>query len=195
MKTKIAVVLAILNIGVLTNYSQIPRSGQYSRGPVPTGGNPVNGSSGNALAQQQAAYAAAEYEREQEAQFTASQQQALARIYSKDPWRKIGDSTNLAYGNGWVGFQGTVIEARADGVFFRGAWGKVLTLETSSDAEGHVNYGNDIFFVEAFPYPSTEGNWYRRQRFFRSVQSGILRLVITAKNLRGSYELTQTPQK
>ena len=32
----------------------------------------------------------------------------VAKIYAKDPWRKIGTETNLARGKGWYEFQGEV---------------------------------------------------------------------------------------
>ena len=116
---------------------------------------------------QAAAAAAAAFEKQ--AEIVAARQRELAEIYSRDPWRKIGDSTNRAYGNGWVEFQGVVQEASVDGAVFRGAWGQVLTIQpweapTGPDDHERIEcataYGDDLFFVEDFPYPATAGQAY-----------------------------------
>ena len=117
--------------------------------------------------QQQAAAAAAAYE--QQAEIAAARQRALAEIYAKDPWRKIGNSTNRAYGRGWVEFQGIVQEVTAEGVLFKGAWGQVLSIQPQDEMVGGnesgpmqdvTTYGEDLFFVADFPYPASEGQAY-----------------------------------
>ena len=121
------------------------------------------------VSQRQAAAAAAAAAFEKQAEILAARQRELAEIYSKDPWRKIGDSTNRAFGNGWVEFQGIVQETGADGVVFKGAWGQVLTIHPwempgGRNALGRIEnastYGDDLFFVEDFPYPATGGQTY-----------------------------------
>jgi len=119
------------------------------------------------VSQRQAAAAAAVFEKQ--AEILAARQRELAEIYSKDPWRKIGDSTNRAFGKGWVEFQGIVQETGADGVVFEGAWGQVLTIHPwempgGRNARGRIEkaitYGDSLFFVEDFPYPATGGKAY-----------------------------------
>ncbi len=133
---------------------------QYFVNPfAPPAGNPLNGLSGTALAEQQAADAQQEREREFKAAAIAAQQQALARIYSKDPWRKMGETTNLARGADWYEFQGSPQEIVSNGVIFTGAWGKPLSLTTSEGRFG-TDYGNNLFLVENFPYPVTGGRGF-----------------------------------
>ena len=116
---------------------------------------------------QQAAAAAAAYERQE--QIIAARQRELTQIYSKDPWRKIGTSTNRAFGTGWVEFQGIVQEARTNGAVFKGAWGQVLAIQPWSTPSGQLDngriqygtiYGDSLFFVDDFPYPATGGQIY-----------------------------------
>jgi TPR repeat protein len=109
------------------------------------------------------------------------QQEELKKIYSKDPWRNINGTTNLARGEGWLEFQGVIMESRPDGVVFRGHFGKVLSLPyettrikgetaiaikertgnnygTQTEKAASVNYqvetdpDADLFFVANFPY-------------------------------------------
>ena len=158
--------------------------------------NPLNGNwSGAALEQQREAYAIQEAKQEAQAQYDAAVATELNKIYSKDPWRKIGDTTNLARGSGWVEFQGKVEEARPNGAVFRGKWGAVMTIFTDSSENPHlitttdsnassqrghgtavfgssrvedtsiqhkILYGDDLFFVENFPYPSSTGAGYEK---------------------------------
>jgi len=140
---------------------------QYLVNPfAPPARNPLNGLSGNALAEQQAIYAQQERERESKAAAVAAQQQVLIRIYTKDPWRKMGDTTNLARGAGWYEFQGSPQEIFSNGVIFIGAWGKPLSVTTtqrwSSEPPSRLvtDYGNNLFFVENFPYPVTGGQGF-----------------------------------
>ena len=116
---------------------------------------------------QQAAVALAAYERQE--QIVAARQRELAEIYAKDPWRKIGNSTNRAYGTGWVEFQGIVQEARTNGAVFKGAWGQVLAIQPWRAPSGQLDngriqygtiYGDSLFFVDDFPYPATGGQIY-----------------------------------
>lgn len=67
------------------------------------------------------------------AQYDAIMQDELNKIYSKDTWRKIGDSTNLARGVGWVEFQGKAQETISGGVVFKGQYGQVLTVWLDSN--------------------------------------------------------------
>jgi TPR repeat protein len=133
------------------------------------GGDPLSADAAQQGAvQQQAAAAQAAFERQAERQtaIAAARQRELAEIYGKDPWRRIGDATNRAYGNGWVEFQGTVQEARPDGVVFRGAWGPVLTIRPRDlrivQGEYVTLYGDDLFFMADFPYPATAGQTYTK---------------------------------
>lgn len=168
----------------------------------PNGGSgPVSGSvlGGNSttygVAQQHAAYEQQEYQRQVQAGITAVQQAELNKIYSKDPWRLINGSTNLARGYGWLEFQGVIMESRPDGVVFRGHYGPVLTLpyektrvagatsiatgETSvnhqkvqTQSSASVNYqvendpDADIFFVANFPYSSRLSAAYQEMMAF-----------------------------
>jgi hypothetical protein len=137
----------------------------------------------------------AEQAREQaiQAEILAAEQAELAKIYSKDPWRRIGETTNLARGSGWNEFQGEVQETVANGVVFKGRYGPVLTVNTDPSYEQHlvqrfdsnqqrqkigqstqttvsqvrdtsfqrkIIYGDDLFFVEGFPYPASIGQGY-----------------------------------
>lgn len=106
---------------VLVNFSA---KGQHVDGP-------------GAALQQAAQMAAADaiYHDQQAAQQSAIQAE-LNRIYSKDPWRIVNGTTNLARGNGWSEFQGQVAEIRPGGVVFRGKWGPILTVFTSAQ-EAH----------------------------------------------------------
>ncbi|HEX7570562.1 MAG TPA: hypothetical protein VF492_08665 [Verrucomicrobiae bacterium] len=89
-----------------------------------TASNPLNANwSGTSVEQQREAYARQEARQEAQAQYDAAVTAELNKIYSKDPWRKIGESTVLARGTGWVEFQGRVEEARPNGAVFRGKWG------------------------------------------------------------------------
>ena len=147
------------------------------------------------LQQQQAAYAQQAAENAYQAEILAEQQQELALIYSKDPWRNVGGSTNMARGNGWVEFQGQVQDSLNDGTIFKGSWGQVLTIHPDPNYEEHlvkrfqadkakissgnvsvssINgvqdtsvelkkiYGDDVFFVEGFPYPADKGRGYEQ---------------------------------
>jgi TPR repeat protein len=149
--------------------------------------------SAQALAQQQNAYAQQQWQQQLQAEVIAEQQAELAVIYSKDTWRKIGNTTNLARGNGWLEFQGEVQESSAQGVVFKGKFGQVLTVYSDADHDLHLVqtlesnkeklkaggttvttlaqvqdthyeqkkiYGDDVFFVDGFPYPATRGQGY-----------------------------------
>lgn len=169
----------------------------YPQPGTPTAVNPLNAYNymGAGLQEQREAYAKQEAQQEADAQYNAAVNAELNRIYSKDPWRKIGATTNFARGAGWVEFQGKVEEARPNGAVFRGKWGPVLTVFTdesenphliiktdSTDVKQHVQntttlgssriqdtsfqhkvlYGDDLFFVEDFPYPTSPGEAYEK---------------------------------
>jgi len=106
----------------------------------------------------------------------------LQKIYSKDPWRRIGMTTNLARGNGWSEFQGEVVEILSTGIVLKGKWGPIMTVNPTEENDVHlvrtqeteqspgsvgttqdthfhrkVLYGDDLFFVDGFPYPAAVG--------------------------------------
>jgi len=164
MRTLIVVLSVALMAGnlsaqpdsVMTRVNVFPAAG--GRDPLASGAG-----------QQQAAAATAAYEIEEA--LLAAQQREIADIYAKDPWRKIGNATNRAYGKGWVEFQGIVQEASADGVLFKGAWGPVPTIRPedvllpghgSVPPEYTTFYGDNLFFVADFPYSANEGLTYIR---------------------------------
>ena len=136
-----------------------------------------------------------EARREAQAQYDTAVTAELNKIYSKDPWRKIGESTVFARGTGWVEFQGRVEEARPNGAVFKGKWGAVMTVFTDAAENPHliiktdsndisqrargtttygssriqdtsiqhkILYGDDLFFVEDFPYPALSGEGYEK---------------------------------
>ena len=125
----------------------------------------------------------------------AAQKAELNKIYSKDPWRVINGTTNLARGTGWLEFQGVIMESRPDGAVFRGHYGQVLTLpyentraagttsiatmERSINNQGvhtesvaAVNYqvgtdpDADLFIVANFPYSSRLSAAYQEMMAF-----------------------------
>ncbi len=136
-------------------------------------------------ANRRAAQAKAEQER-LNAQQTAELAE-LQKIYAKDPWRRIEGNTNAARGTGWYEFQGEVGEILHEGVVFKGKWGPVLTVTpgfgkmhlvrrdsayqemdnsgTTGVQDTSVNrdvlYGDDLFFVDGFPYPSRIGQAFQ----------------------------------
>ncbi len=124
-------------------------------GAVQTAVNPMNGdASGNAALRQQMKLNN-QYARQEAAQEarTAAEMAELNALYAKDPWRNIGGATNVARGPGWCEFQGYGLVFRDGGVIFKGSYGNVLTVHPSGNAP-NVFYGNDLFFVENFPYPA-----------------------------------------
>ena len=151
---------------LIASFGFVPRM----LGDVPTAINPINADlfGTNALAKQQAIYA--EYAHAQAIQtgINAAHQTELTKIYSKDPWRRIGESTNPATGSDWVEFQGTIQETLPNGVVFKGKWGPVLSVHTDPNYDEHLLrslespatqdyqpekvYGDDMFYVEDFPW-------------------------------------------
>ena len=190
-------------------------------GAVPTASNPLNGNnySGAGLQEQREAYARQEAQQEAQARYDAAAAAELNRIYSKDQWRKIGETTNYARGAGWVEFQGKVEEATPDGAVFRGKWGPVMTIFTDESENPHlivktdlnatsqrtrgtanygsssvqdtsfqhkILYGDDLFFVEDFPYPSSSGEGYEKMMALDSdyySYTNSMRQVITIHKL------------
>jgi hypothetical protein len=200
MKTKAALVFVLLNAGFILNID-VAYSTLVGSGSDITGGSPLNGAGGYGLYQQERIQAEQEWEKEYQAAIVAAEQEELSIIYSKDPWRNIGGTTNLARGAGWVEFQGEVQERVADGAVFKGKFGPVLTVFASDDEyehlvttektteENHFSgritpamisgdqngiaqivqdtsyqrikiYGDDLFFVQGFPYPATPRTGY-----------------------------------
>lgn len=168
---------------------------------VITAGSVLDRGTGELLEQRRQEYAKQEARQEALALQNAAMNEELHRIYSKDPWRKIGETTNFARGNGWVEFQGKVESATLDGAVFRGKWGPVLSVFTevsdnnhyisksdSNAEEQHKNgkhtygsstvndssfqrkilYGDDLFFVEDFPYPASSNEEYEKMLAFDS---------------------------
>jgi TPR repeat protein len=162
-----------------------------------TAGNPLNANNslGAGLQEQRELYARQEARQEAQAQYDAAVAVELNKIYSKDPWRKIGETTNYARGTGWVEFQGKVEEGMTNGAVFRGKWGAVMTIFTDASQNPHliittdsnatsqrargtaaygvssvqdtsyqhkILYGDDLFFVENFPYPASPGEGYEK---------------------------------
>jgi hypothetical protein len=62
-----------------------------------------------------------------------SQQGEILKIYSKDPWRKINNSTNYVGNEGWQQFQGKIQAIEPVGILFQGNFGRVLSISTSTD--------------------------------------------------------------
>ena len=191
MKSKWVIILLLLTLNIKAGPG----------GAAVVSGSVLDGGTGGLLEQQRAAYALKEAQQEAQASYNAAMQEELNRIYSKDPWRKIGDSTNFARGTGWVEFQGKVEEATTDGAVFRGKWGPVLTVYTMVSGNEHyvsksdsnaarkhqdgkttyasstindqsfqrnILYGDDLFFVEDFPYPASTGAGYEKMMAFDS---------------------------
>ena len=82
----------------------------------------------------------------------------------KDPGRMIDGNVCIQNGvdgkNGWVSFEGEVLEVQPNGIRLRGSY--------AGEQESGVNYGNDKydrdlhtaeFFVAHYPYDVAEGDW------------------------------------
>ncbi len=76
-----------------------------------------------------------------------SQQQAILKIYSKDPWRIINNATNYVGNDGWQQFQGKVQAIEPFGILFQGNYGKVLSINTETDKEGSTTTQGDVSSV------------------------------------------------
>jgi hypothetical protein len=77
------------------------------------------------------------YARQQAQQESAiiTQQDEILKIYSKDPWRKIDNSTNYVGSEGWLQFQGKVQAIEPAGILFQGSLGRVLSISTETDRD------------------------------------------------------------
>lgn len=67
-----------------------------------------------------------------------SQQAEMLKILSKDPWRRINNTTNYVGGEGWLQFQGKVQSIESVGILFQGSFGKVLSISTEFDTSSMV---------------------------------------------------------
>lgn len=159
----------------------------FSIHAAPGDGSDIARNAARELQKQHALYEQQAMENAAKAEYNAEIQAELVKIYSKDPWRQIGNTTNLARGPGWVEFQGEVQSIVNNGVIMKGKYGQVLTVwtdpdysehlvqsiktesdkrehrsETVSDTsfQQHKIYGDDLFFVEGFPYPGRTGTGY-----------------------------------
>jgi len=52
----------------------------------------------------------------------------LREIYSKDPWRNLGGTTNLAHGAGWYVFRGAIQKVQDGGSIIRGAYSDLIPM-------------------------------------------------------------------
>jgi hypothetical protein len=74
---------------------------------------------------------------QQESQIISEQDEIL-KIYAKDPWRKINNSTNYVGSEGWLQFQGKIQSIEPVGILFQGGVGRVLSISTETDKNGSV---------------------------------------------------------
>lgn len=74
---------------------------------------------------------------QQESQIISEQDQIL-KIYAKDPWRKINNSTNYVGNEGWLQFQGKIQSIEPVGILFQGGVGRVLSISTETDKNGSM---------------------------------------------------------
>jgi TPR repeat protein len=116
-----------------------------------TGSNPLNYQgidSGESDAFNEEYAAQQQYQK----QILTSEQIQLSRIYSRDTWRNIAGTTNLARGSGWYEFQGIPFKNENGGVIFKGDFGIVLSVFPYFDQGTQPTYGEKYFMVENFPY-------------------------------------------
>jgi hypothetical protein len=83
-----------------------------------------------------------------------SQQDEILKIYSKDPWRNINNSTNYVGNAGWVQFQGKVQAIEPVGILFQGSFGNVLSISTETDKEGLITTHGEVSNVSETNRPN-----------------------------------------
>lgn len=100
---------------------------------------------------------------EQSRQQQTVEDKRFQKFVPKDPWREINGKTNYAKGDGWVQFEGKVLESQPDGVRIEGWYGM-----PGSFGSPHME-----FFVANFPYKLADGEYLGPLQNLTARESGI----------------------